>query len=57
MDSLTRVDLTADVIAAAAENAADTIAEINDDLHASAEYRAAMTRVFAGRAISAAAGI
>ena len=54
---LAGVDLSADVIAAATEHAAETIAEINDDLHASAEYRAAMTRVFARRAISAAAGI
>jgi carbon-monoxide dehydrogenase medium subunit len=45
------------VIRRAAERAgAEIEGSFNSDVHASAEYRAAMTKVFAGRAIKAAAG-
>ena len=43
----------ADAIAAAAEKAADGI-DCNDDIHASAEYRAHLARVFTRRALEAA---
>jgi carbon-monoxide dehydrogenase medium subunit len=43
----------ADAVAAAAEHAADGI-DCNDDIHASAEYRAHLARVFTRRALQAA---
>lgn len=54
---LTGQTLDADTIAAAAAQAADGFDDVNVDLHGSAEYRRAMARVFAGRAVSAAAGL
>lgn len=56
-ESLTGQTLDADTIAAAAAQAADGFDDVNVDLHGSAEYRRAMARVFAGRAVSAAAGL
>jgi carbon-monoxide dehydrogenase medium subunit len=47
--------LTAENIAAAAEHAADNLDVITSDLHGSEEYRRAMTKVFARRALEAAA--
>lgn len=47
--------LTAENIAAAAAVADSTLSDVNADLHASAEYRRAMVRVFARRAIERAA--
>ncbi len=50
-------ELTDSVIRRAAERAGAEIGDgFNSDVHASAEYRAAMTIVFAGRAIEMAAG-
>ncbi len=56
-ESLTGQTLDAETIAAAAAQAADGFDDVNVDLHGSAEYRRAMARVFAGRAVSAAAGL
>lgn len=56
-ESLTGQTLDADTIAAAAAQAADGFDDVNVDLHGSADYRRAMARVFAGRAVSAAAGL
>ncbi len=53
--ALTGRQLNNSAIAAASARAADGILDVNDDLHASAEYRALMAQVFAQRAISAAA--
>jgi carbon-monoxide dehydrogenase medium subunit len=41
-----------DVVAAAVKDAGDGIADINSDIHGSAEYRRAMIQVFARRALS-----
>jgi aerobic carbon-monoxide dehydrogenase medium subunit len=46
---------SADVIATAAHNAGSGLADINADLHGSADYRRAMIPVFARRALHAAA--
>lgn len=56
-EPLTGQTLDADTIGAAAAHAADGFDDVNVDLHGSAEYRRAMARVFAGRAVSAAAGL
>ncbi len=53
-DALTGSRLDEDAIAAAA-GAAEAAGEVNSDLSGSEAYRRAMTRVFAGRAIAAAA--
>lgn len=45
---------SADVIGAASHSAGSTIADLNADLHGSADYRRAMIPVFARRALSAA---
>lgn len=42
---------TAETVATAARDAASALTEVNSDLHASAEYRRAMTSVFARRAL------
>jgi carbon-monoxide dehydrogenase medium subunit len=55
--ALIGTDLDGEVIAAAAEHAADEIDEINEDLHASQQYRAAMAKVFTRRALAEAAGM
>ena len=54
-EALSGAELTAERIAAAAERAADDLEDVNSDIHASEEYRREMTRVFARRAIAAAA--
>ena len=46
--------VTSDTVAAAATVAGDGIGDLNDDLHASAEYRRAMIRVFTRRALDGA---
>ena len=43
--------IDAAVVSRAAKRAAANIEDINDDLHASAEYREHLTTVFAARAI------
>jgi carbon-monoxide dehydrogenase medium subunit len=48
-------ELTPDTIAAAAGIAADSVEDVNVDLHASEAYRRAMVRVFTKRAIERAA--
>ena len=53
-DALTGSALDEDAIAAAAA-AADSLGDLNADLAGSEDYRRAMTRVFTGRAIAAAA--
>jgi carbon-monoxide dehydrogenase medium subunit len=54
-DALTGAELSEERIAAAAERAADDLEDVNADIHASEEYRRAMAKVFARRAIAAAA--
>ena len=54
-EALSGAELTAERIAAAAERAADDLEDVNSDIHASEEYRCEMTKVFARRAIAAAA--
>ena len=53
-DALTGSSLDDDAIAAA--SAAADVDDVNADLAGSEDYRRAMTRVFTGRAIAAAAG-
>ena len=45
---------SSDTVAAAAEVAGDGIEDLNDDIHASADYRRAMVAVFARRALAGA---
>ena len=54
-EALAGVELDETTIAAAAERASESLIDVNVDLAGSEEYRRAMTAVFAGRAISAAA--
>ena len=53
-DALTGSSLDDSAISAAAARAGDGI-DFNEDIHASAEYRAHLTTVYAARAIRAAA--
>ena len=54
-DALTGSNLDDSAISAAAGRAGDGITDFNEDVHASAEYRAHLTTVYAARAIRAAA--
>jgi carbon-monoxide dehydrogenase medium subunit len=54
-DALTGSDGSAGAVAAAAEHAVDGI-DVRSDIHADAEYRSAMAKVYARRAIAAALG-
>lgn len=54
-EALAGQQLNDETIAAAAEQAADGLADINADIHASEHYRREMAAVFARRAIAAAA--
>ena len=45
---------TVEALAAAAQSAGEDVADLNDDLHASADYRRAMIPVFTRRALAAA---
>ena len=52
--SLAGQPLTADIVAGAASGAAKGVEDLNEDIHASAEYRRAMIPVFTRRALEAA---
>jgi len=54
-DALAGVEIDEAAITAAADRAPASLIDVNADLAGSEEYRRAMTAVFAGRAISAAA--
>jgi carbon-monoxide dehydrogenase medium subunit len=54
-DALTGSDGSEAAVAAAAEHAVDGV-EVRSDIHADAEYRAAMAKVYTRRAINAALG-
>jgi carbon-monoxide dehydrogenase medium subunit len=47
-------NVSAETIAAASKNAGAALADVNNDLHASADYRRAMVAVFTRRALTAA---